>query len=404
MKEQDNKYKWYVLTLVVLTNMFTVAIPSMGMAVLSDEISRDLNLNLVQVGIVWGMGALLGVAASLLGGAIGDKFGAKRVLVVSVFLAGLFGLLRGFAFDFISMTGIVILLGAAIPFVTTNGIKTAGSWFPSHQLGLANGLISMGMALGFLIGAQFSATTFSPLLGGWRNVLLLYGLIGALFSIPWFFTRTPFEAASTGSPRLMRKTLQHVASLKNVWLLGFTLFGVSGAIQGMLGYLPLYLRGLGWPPAYADGALSAFHTISMVCVMPIALWSDRLGSRKGLLLIGSLFVALGSGLLGFVGGGLIWAAVLLSGFVRDAFMAIFMTMVFETEGVDSDCAGTALGFVMAISGMGTVLAPPIGNSLAALWPGAPFLFWSALAVLGMICLSTVKQAQALPAAELAVNI
>lgn len=405
MKEQDSKYKWYILTLVVLTNMFTVAIPSMGMAVLSDEISRDLNLNLVQVGIVWGMGALLGVFASLLGGAIGDKFGAKRVLVVSVLLAGLFGMLRGFAFDFTSMTVIVILLGAAIPFVTTNGIKTAGVWFPPHQLGLANGLISMGMALGFLIGAQFSATTFSPLLGGWRNVLLLYGLIGALFSIPWFFTRTPFEAVrSTDSPHLMRKTLQHVASLKNVWLLGFTLFGVSGAIQGMLGYLPLYLRGLGWPPAYADGALSAFHTISMICVMPIALWSDRLGSRKGLLLTGALIVALGSGLLGFVSGGLIWAAVLFSGFVRDAFMAIFMTMVFETEGVDRDCAGTALGFVMAISGMGTVLAPPLGNSLAVLWPAAPFVFWSALAVFGAICLSMVKQAQVFPVAELTVNI
>ena len=405
MKEQDNKYKWYVLALVVLTNMFTVAIPSMGMAVLSDKISRDLNLNLVQVGIVWGMGSLLAIATSLLGGAIGDKFGAKRVLVVSVLLAGLLGMLRGLAFDFISMTFIVILLGAVIPFITTNGFKAAGLWFPSRQLGLANGLISMGMALGFLIGAQFSATTFSPLLGGWRNVLLLYGLIGALFSIPWFFTQTPLEAArSNDSPRLMRKTLRHVVSLKNVWLLGFTLFGVSGAIQGILGYLPLYLRGIGWQPVYADGALSAFHTISMVCVMPIALWSDRLGSRKGLLLIGSLIVALGSGLLSIASGGLIWAAVLLSGFVRDAFMAIFMTMVFETEGVDRDCAGTALGFTIAISGMGTVLAPPIGNSLAALWPGAPFAFWSALAVLGMGCLSMVKQARALPAAKLAVNI
>lgn len=405
MKEQNNKYKWYVLALVVLTNMFTVAIPSMGMAVLSDEISRDLNLNLVQVGIVWGVGALLGIVTSLLGGAIGDKFGEKRVLVVSVLLAGLLGMLRGMAFDFISMTVVVILLGAIIPFVTTNGIKTAGIWFPSHQLGLANGLISMGMALGFLIGAQFSATTFSSLLGGWRNVFLVYGLIGALFSVPWFFTQTSLDAArSNGSPRLMRKTLQHVAGLRNVWLLGFTLFGVSGAIQGILGYLPLYLRGIGWPPSYADGALSAFHTISMICVMPIALWSDRLGLRKGLLLIGALIVALGSGLLSIASGGLIWAAVLLSGFVRDAFMAIFMTMVFETEGVDRDCAGTALGLSMAISGMGTVLAPPIGNSLAVLWPSAPFAFWSALAIFGVICLSMVKQAQALPATELTAAI
>ena len=131
---------------------------------------------------------------------------------------------------------------------------------------------------------------------------------------------------------------------------------------------------------------------------------QQANERKGLLLTGASIVALGSGLLGFVSGGLIWAAVLFSGFVRDAFKAIFMTMVFETEGVDRDCAGTALGFVMAISGMGTVLAPPLGNSLAVLWPAAPFVFWSALAVFGAICLSMVKQAQAFPAAELTVNI
>ena len=109
MTNQQGNYKWYILTLVVLTNMLAVAIPSMGMSVLSKEIADDLGLSLVQVGIVWGVG---------------------------------------------------------------------------------------------------------------------------------------------------------------------------GCIQGLLGYLPLYLRTLGWEALRADGALSAFHTSSMIFVLPIALWSDRLGSRK----------------------------------------------------------------------------------------------------------------------------
>src|SRR5690606_12854672 len=121
--------------------------------------------------------------------------------------------------------------------------------------------------------------------------------------------------------------------LKNIWLLGLTLFGVSGAIQGALGYLPLYLRNLGWQPVNADGALSAFHMVSMLCVMPVALWSDRLGSRKRLLLFANLLIAAGLGLLGFVGGGLILAAVVCAGLMRDAFMALFTTMVIETRKV-----------------------------------------------------------------------
>ncbi len=385
-------YKWYILCLVVLTNMLVVAMPAMGMSVLAKEISQDLNLNLVQVGFVWGIGSLPAVLTSLLGGAIGDKVGPKRVLIVSSLLAGLLGAARGLVVDFFSMIVIVILLGALIPFVVMNSLKTVGQWFPAHQLGLANGLISMGMALGFLLGSLLSATTFSPLLGGWRNVLIVYGIAGALFSIPWLFARTlPLYYHSIGQSLSMRAAVLHVLRLKNIWLLGFALFGVSGCIQGTLGYLPLYLRNAGWEAIRADGALSAFHTLSMVFVLPIALWSDRLGSRKRLLLIASLMVALGTGLLSFANGVWIWLAVLLTGFVRDAFMAIFITMVIETEGVGPVYAGTATGFTMAISGIGNVIAPPLGNSLAVLWPSAPFAFWSGLTVLGMVCLSLVKK-------------
>ncbi len=390
MSNQPRAYKWYILTLVVLTNMFVVAMPAMGMSVLAKEISQDLGLNLVQVGIVWGVGSLPAILTSLLGGVIGDKFGPKRVLIASSLLAGLLGAARGLAADFVSITVIVILLGALIPFVAMNGIKTAGQWFPAHQLGLANGLLSMGMALGFLLGSMFSATTFSPLLGGWRNVLIVYGLIGALFSVPWFFTRT-LPGLRVEGGMSMRDAVQHVVRLKNVWLLGLTLFGVGSCIQGILGYLPLYLRDIGWEAVRADGALSAFHTISMIFVLPIALWSDRLGSRKNLLLIASLLVAFGAGLLSVASGGAIWLAVLMSGFVRDAFMAIFITMVIETDGVGPLYAGTALGLTMALSGLGNFLAPPIGNSLAVFWSGAPFAFWAGLAVFGMACLALVRK-------------
>jgi cyanate permease len=165
---------------------------------------------------------------------------------------------------------------------------------------------------------------------------------------------------------------------------------VGGCIQGLLGYLPLYLRNIGWQPLNADGATSAFHAISLVFVLPIALWSDRLGSRKRLLLIAAASIALGTGLLSIVNGTLIWGCVLMAGFVRDGFMAIFTTMVLETEGVGPTYAGTAWGFAMAVSGLGNVIAPPLGNSLAAYQPSAPFAFWAGLAVLGIVCLALTK--------------
>jgi MFS family permease len=214
MENENSYYKWYLLSLVILTNMLVVAIPAMAMSVLAEEISQDLHLDLVQVGIVWGIGALPGILTGLLGGAIGDKIGPKRILIVGCLLAGLVGAARGLAVDFPSMVVVVIVGGALAPVIVMNGMKTCGLWFPARQLGLANGLISMGMALGFLLGAILSATVLSPLLGGWRNVLILYGLAGAALALPWFFTRTLQLSQQTAQPQIsIRQTVAHVARL-----------------------------------------------------------------------------------------------------------------------------------------------------------------------------------------------
>ncbi|MBP9502759.1 MAG: DUF433 domain-containing protein, partial [Candidatus Promineofilum sp.] len=73
------------------------------------------------------------------------------------------------------------------------------------------------------------------------------------------------------------------------------------------------------------------------------------------------------------------------------FMAIFTTMTIESKHVGPLYAGTAVGFAFAFSSAGNLVAPPVGNSLATLWPGAPFAFWALLAVLGFVCLAMVRE-------------
>lgn len=394
MPDQSNRTKWIILTLGVFTNMVVLAIPAMGMSVLAKEISQSLNLNLVQVGVVWGAGSLPMIFTALLGGAAGDKLGPKRILIAGSLLVGIFGAARGFANDYATMVVLTILIGSLSPLLPMNNMKLAGAWFPSHQLGLANGALSMGMAFGFMLGAMLSATVMSPWLGGWRNVLIVYGILGALFTIPWLLTPPPPRSQMTpeAAPRVsIQSSILAVIRLKNVWLLGLALFGFGGCVQGLLGYLPLYLRSVGWEAARADGTLTLFHSVSLLFVLPIALWSDRLGSRKGLLIMASLMIALGTGLLSFVSGGLVWLAVFLAGFARDAAMAIFFTMVMETRGVGSQYAGTATGLTMALSAIGSTFAPPIGNGLASWFTGAPFAFWAILALLGFFFLTQVKE-------------
>lgn len=389
-------YRWYILVLATLTNAVVVAAPLMALSVLFNEIQNDLHLTLVQVGVVWSIMALPSVFTSLLGGALGDRFGPKRVILFICVTGGVMGALRGFAVDFTSLLILNLTVGGLTALVTLSGFKICGIWFPPRQLGLANGVLSIGMAGGFLIGSLVSATWLSPALGGWRNVLIFYGVLAVLLVVPWAFARSAptvtrdIEAPSVGQVP-MQKALAAVVRLPSIWLLGCVLFGVSGCIQAALGYLPLYLRGVGWAPAAADGALALFHSVSLLFTLPIALGSDRLGSRKRVLLIALVAMVLGVGAMGLVTGPALYGAVVLAGFVRDGFMAIFMTAVMEVEGVGPLFAGTATGFVTLFANIGILLAPPIGNKLADFGPGVPFLFWAALVLVALLVMTQVPE-------------
>ncbi|MDX9954435.1 MAG: MFS transporter [Anaerolineae bacterium] len=390
MHYTESRYRWYILALTTATAIIVVAMPGMAMSVLSTEIAAELHLSLVQVGVIWGIAALPGIVSGVFGGALGDQLGPKWVLTFGCLVLGLVGAARIWVMDYPSLLTLALLIGAVTPFVMMNLLKQCGQWFPLRQLGLANGIISMGMAFGFLSGSLLSATVFSPWLGGWRRVFLLYGISGALFSIPWVLARSPFlPGAAAGRSRAinaMREGLVYVVRQRDIWLLGLVIFGVGGCVQGVLGYLPLYLRNLGWNSVRADGALSTFHLVSMLAVLPIALSSDRFGSRKRLLFGAGLLLVLGVGLLAVLRGGAIWVAVIMAGLMRDAFMSLFITLIFETEGIGAAYAGTATGVVLAFSGLGSFLAPPIGNNLAGTAPQLPFLFWAALALSGLGCL------------------
>lgn len=385
--QTSNSYRWVILALTVLTATGVAAAPFMALPVLFDEIANELGLNLVQIGVVWGGASVAGIFLSLVGGTIGDRFGSKRTLVVACALTGLTGALPTLATDFTSLLVTVLLFGLVRPIIPINLNKTCAVWFPKRELGLANGFVSAGMALGFLLGSLFSATFLSPVLGGWRAVLFFYAGLALVVCCLWLLTRSPQIDGSDSAPTQpvsLRVGLPRVVRLPNVWILGAAMAAYSGAVQGYLGYLPLYLRDIGWSTTAADGALAAFHGISLCAAIPIALASDRLGQRRGLLILGTLLLTAGAGLTAVGGGIWLWIAVVLAGVMRDGSMAIFMTTLIEVRGVGAVYAGTALGFMMMLGGVGRVLAPPLGNALAPAGLNLPFLFWAATALLALI--------------------
>lgn len=390
MKIGDSKYKWYIITLSALTHVFAMAIPNSCMPVLFKEISEDLTLDIIQLGTVWGMVGFGALFVVLIGGLLGDRFGLKRTMSLVCFLAGLAGASRGLSDNFFSLAATQFLFGlfSAVPAIV--GLKSINIWFPRHQLGLANGIITFSVAIGLILGPLISATVMSPWLGGWRNVIFLYGAIGFLLGIPWLLIRnSPNEnESSAGSVNTLslREVLATVIRNRNIWILGLIFMGHSSCNMGMRGYLPLYLiQQMGWAQASADSAAAVISVSSLVGVIPVVYLSHRFGSRKALFIATVLVTAIGVGLLSIAEGPMVWVSVIIAGFVWDGYMAILHTSVMESEGIGAEHTGTAIGLVHTIGRLGIVISPPVGNSIAKSNPSLAFIFWAVLAVVPLLC-------------------
>ncbi len=389
-----SRYRWFILGLGIATHIFVAAMPVMCMPVLFKEISLDLNLDLVQIGFVWGIIGLPSVFAGFFVGMISDKFGATRTMGVACLLQGIVGALRGLSGNFASLTATMFLFGLfSIPLSLATH-KAAGQWFSAKQLALANGLLASGIGVGNMLGASISETVLSPLFGGWRNLMFVYGAVALIIGILWLLAkRNP--AADVTIPVTetvpFRKSLSRVVRIKSVWMISIFMLCIAGYSAGLMGYIPLYLRSVGWNAAPADNALALFAAMSIFGAIFLSLLSDKLGRRKIVIYgaVSSVIVAVA--LLAAFGGSVAWASMVLAGLAQESFFALLITVLIETEGVGAAYAGTALGLATTVAGLGSFFAPPIGNRLAVINPRFAFIFWLALVIIAFIAIRFVKE-------------
>ncbi|MFT7585436.1 MAG: MFS family permease [Cellvibrionaceae bacterium] len=382
-----SNYRWVLLALIVLTSMLAIAMPNMALSVLFDEIRLDLGLSIVQIGVIWSVSSLTGLLMAIPGGLLSDRFGPRAMLSIIYISGGVFGLLRGFTSGYVPFLFTSFFYGFILASGGINMMKVVTSWFAQAERGMATGFYSAGFAAGFLIGSFTAATYLSPLLGGWQPVFFLFGLLSILIGIAWLVLYPKNHAAVKTTFSFSESVftpLKKVLQKPSLWLLGFAKLGFWGCVRGFTGYLPLYLRGQQWTPAEADSALSIFFLFSLIFVVPLSIWSDKVGKRRPFLVGLTAILAVAVLSIPFASGWFLLVLVALAGLTFDATMGLSVTAVTEVKGVGAVLAGTAIGLVFMVQQLGGTLAPIIGNNLEQYGAQTPFYFWGSLALLGAI--------------------
>lgn len=235
--------------------------------------------------------ALFGlVAGGLSAGPLADRFGRKRVIVVSVLIFGIGCLASSLV---ASLDGLVVMrfltgigLGAAMP----NGVTLMSEYAPSRRRAIITNTMFCGFPLGAALGG-FLAAWMIPL-WGWRSVLVLGGiapLVLAFVLAIWLPESARYLVAHRQPVERIRAVLRRVAERAGE-ATAFVLSEPKAAADGRKGLAMVLSRGylVGSVMLWIAYFMGLVIFYSLINWMPI-LFKDAGLSSKDATLIAALF-------------------------------------------------------------------------------------------------------------------
>lgn len=207
-------YQWRVMLLCFLI-VFLDGLDTAAMGFIAPALSHDWGIDRASLGPVMSA-ALIGMVFGALGsGPLADRFGRKGVLVVAVFLFGVFSLLSAYSSNIDQLLALRLLTGVGLGAAMPNATTLLSEYTPERLKSLLVTSMFCGFNLGMACGGFISAKLI-PLMG-WHSLLMLGGVLPLLLTVVllfWLPESARFLVVRNLSVERIRKVLAPIAPLE----------------------------------------------------------------------------------------------------------------------------------------------------------------------------------------------
>ncbi|HYW53005.1 MAG TPA: MFS transporter [Dongiaceae bacterium] len=338
-------------------------------------IHRDLHLNESGIAALSNLPVLVLAGSSVFGALLTTRLGARRAMVVGLWVIALSSALRGVGPSIAMLFGATLVMGIGIAMIQPAFPSLARAWFGARTA-LGTGIWANGLLCGEAISASLTIPFILPLVGGsWERSFVAWSIPVGVTALALGLVRERGDGADRASGTWLPDFRD-----RRVWLLGVFQSAASMTYFGANTFLPDFLHATG-QGGLVGASLAALNIGQLPASVAVGFIPMRiLGRRVTSLLVAAMIVAALAGVVLF-GGAIAVAGAALLGLTG----AYVLTMSFALPALIAPpaqiarlAAGTfTLGY--AISFVTTVLSGAAWDATHA--PTAAFVPLLAAAVI-----------------------
>ncbi|AMM17693.1 hypothetical protein AX768_26345 [Burkholderia sp. PAMC 28687] len=185
MPNKIGKLRWGIVSMLVAPITFVMTLDRAAMTIAAPTIQKELGLSLVEMSVILTVYFWAYALGQVPAGRLAERHGSRKVLAGTSALWSFMMILTPLGTGFNWLVGCRALLGGAQSADWSSGVLAVKRWFPKSERAKGNSFLLGGLYLGPIVSAPLTA--WMILQFGWHSVFYVFGAIGILLGVAWWF-------------------------------------------------------------------------------------------------------------------------------------------------------------------------------------------------------------------------
>ncbi len=273
-----------ILAMLVILGMVTF-LDRINISVAGSSIMHDLNLSPSEWGWVQSAFILSYGLMQIPMGALGDRFGHRKILAAIVLWWSAFTAFTGLAGGLASLLVIRFMFGIGEAGSSPCSTGVISRWFEKGEVGKAQGYVWAASRMG---GALTPFVVIPVMMWvGWRAAFYLLGALGVIWAVVWYwYYRDPRESRESRESREPRENAIRWSALvanKQFWLICGMYFFYAFGSWFFFSWFPTFMElGRGFDKTELTYAVAVPFIMSMIGNIAGGHLTDKLTNRYGI--------------------------------------------------------------------------------------------------------------------------